>query len=149
MSRCRVARLDELPAGEVKLVDAGGTRVVLTRVHDEVYACHDECVHQGGPLSEGKLSGNRLTCPWHGWMYDVKSGECVMPARGGRVASYPVTIEAGDVRQRDTWRIAELLADFFACRSRPLFAPGLVLRRLVRRLALPLRVQVDFPSALR
>ena len=97
MSRCRVARLDELPAGEVKLVDAGGTRVVLTRVHDEVYACHDECVHQGGPLGEGKLSGSRLTCPWHGWMYDVKSGTCLMPPRGGPVPTYPVTVENGEI----------------------------------------------------
>ena len=107
MSRCRVARLDELPAGEVKLVDAGGTRVVLTRFHDEVYACHDECVHQGGPLSEVKLSGSRLTCPWHGWMYDVTSGTFLMPPRGGPVPTYPVTYVGGgmpydpELRSRD------------------------------------------------
>src|SRR2546422_8412979 len=78
--------MDDLPAGQLKLVEAGGTRVVLARVRDEVFACSDECAHQGGPLSEGRLSGARLACPWHGWMYDVRSGECVMPARGARVA---------------------------------------------------------------
>ena len=97
MSRCRVARLEDLPVGQPTLVEAGGTRVVLARVKDDVFACSDECAHQGGPLGEGRLSGTRLACPWHGWMYDVKSGECVMPARGGPVASYPVTIEAGEV----------------------------------------------------
>src|SRR5712691_11144114 len=76
--------MDDLPAGQLKLVEAGGTRVVLARVRDEVFACSDECAHQGGPLSEGRLSGARLACPWHGWMYDVRSGECVMPARGAR-----------------------------------------------------------------
>jgi nitrite reductase/ring-hydroxylating ferredoxin subunit len=95
--RCRVGRLDELQAGQLKLVEADGTPVVLARVGDEVFACHDECTHQGGPLSEGRLSGARLACPWHGWMYDVRSGECVMPARGARVASYPVTVEHGEI----------------------------------------------------
>ena len=97
MSRHRVARLDDLPAGLPKLVEADGTRVVLARVNDDVFACSDECAHQGGPLSEGRLSGARLTCPWHGWMYDLKSGTCLMPTRGGSVTIYSVTIEAGDV----------------------------------------------------
>ncbi len=39
----------------------------------------------------------RLACPWHGWMYDVRTGECVLPGRGNRVASYPVRVEAGEV----------------------------------------------------
>jgi len=89
--------MDDLPAGQLKLVEAGGTRVVLARVRDEVFACRDERPHQGGPLREGRLSGARLACPWHGWMYDVRSGECVMPARGARVASYPVTVEGGEI----------------------------------------------------
>jgi nitrite reductase/ring-hydroxylating ferredoxin subunit len=97
VSRCRVARLDELEAGQLKLVEADGTPVVLARVGDAVFACHDECTHQGGPLSEGRLSGARIACPWHGWMYDVRSGECVMPARGARVPTYPVTIEQGEI----------------------------------------------------
>jgi len=92
-----VARLDDLRAGEPKLVEVGGARLVLVRVKDEVYACDDVCAHQGGPLSQGKLSGVRLACPWHGWMYDVRTGECVMPGRGNRVASYATRIEGGTV----------------------------------------------------
>ena len=97
MRAVRAARLDDLQAGQLQLVEAGGARVVLARVRDEVYACQDACAHQGGPLSEGKLSGVRLACPWHGWMYDVRTGECVLPGRGKRVASYPVRVEAGEV----------------------------------------------------
>jgi nitrite reductase/ring-hydroxylating ferredoxin subunit len=93
----RVARLDDLQAGRATRVEAEGMRIVLARVKDEVYACNDVCAHQGGPLSEGKLSGVRLACPWHGWMYDVRTGECVMPERGGHVARYPVRIEGGEV----------------------------------------------------
>jgi len=97
VSRRRVARLDDLPAGQPTLVESEGARIVLSRVNDHVFACSDECVHQGGPLSESRLSGTRLTCPWHGWMFDLKSGTCLMPSRGGPIVTYPVTVEAGDV----------------------------------------------------
>ena len=97
MSEVRVARLEDLRSDQPTLVEAEGTRVVLVRVGDTVYACHDTCAHHGGPLSEGRLSGTRLACPWHGWMYDVRTGDCVMPSRGARIASYPVRVDAGDV----------------------------------------------------
>ena len=97
MAEARLARLADLPVGRPALAEAGGVRVVLTRVGDAVYACADACAHKAGPLSEGRLSGTRLACPWHGWMYDVRTGECVFPGRGAKVASYPVRVEAGDV----------------------------------------------------
>ena len=90
----RVASLGEVPAGQLKLVELDGTRIVLARVGDRVYACGDTCSHQGGPLSDGKLSGSRLACPWHGWMYDVRTGQCLFPPRGTGVPSYPVRVDA-------------------------------------------------------
>jgi nitrite reductase/ring-hydroxylating ferredoxin subunit len=93
----RVASLGEVPAGQLKLVELDGTRIVLARVGDRVYACGDTCSHQGGPLSEGKLSGSRLACPWHGWMYDVRTGQCLFPPRGTGVASYPVRLDADQI----------------------------------------------------
>ena len=98
MSEIRVGTLADVPVGKPMLVEAEGTPVVLVRVGDSVYACNDICTHQGGPLSEGKLTGTRLACPWHGWMFDVRSGECVMPSRGGAVPSYKTRVdETGDV----------------------------------------------------
>ena len=97
MTRVAVARLDELTDGVPRLVEAAGRRIVLARVGDAVYACADTCAHKGGPLSEGKLSGTRLACPWHGWHYDVKTGQCVFPGRGASVASYPVEIADGEI----------------------------------------------------
>lgn len=97
MSRRRVARLDDLPAGRPLLVETQGARVVLSRVHDDVFACSDRCTHQGGPLSEGRLYGTRLSCAWHGWTFDLASGTCLAPAGAGPIAIYPVTIEAGEV----------------------------------------------------
>ena len=98
MSGIAVARLEDLLAGELRRVDVNGTGVVLVRIGDAVHACGDTCAHRGGPLAEGKLSGHRLACPWHGWIYDVRSGECLFPGRGARVPAYPVRIEDGDVR---------------------------------------------------
>jgi nitrite reductase/ring-hydroxylating ferredoxin subunit len=89
----RVASLGEVPAGQPKLVELAGTRIVLTRVGDAVYACGDVCSHRGGPLSEGKLNGIRLVCPWHGWMYDVRTGQCLFPGRGASVPSYQVRVD--------------------------------------------------------
>ena len=93
----RVASLAEVPAGQLKLVELDGTRIVLARVGDRVYACGDICSHQGGPLSEGRLSGSRLACPWHGWMYDVRTGQCLFPGRGAGVPSYPVQVDADQI----------------------------------------------------
>ena len=71
--------------------------MVLARVGDRVYACGDACAHQGGPLHEGKLSGTRLACPWHGWMYDVRTGQCSFPGRGASVPSYSARVDADGV----------------------------------------------------
>lgn len=97
MTEYRVARFDELEPGRATRAEANGTRLVLARVGDNVYACGDTCAHRGGSLSAGRLTGVRLACPLHGWMYDVRTGECVLPGRGASVPSYRVRIDAGDV----------------------------------------------------
>ena len=93
----RAASLAELPTGGCKLADVNGMRVVLARVGEQVYAYADTCPHRGGPLGDGKLTGSRLTCPWHGWMFDVRTGACLLPARGSAVATYPVRVEGDEI----------------------------------------------------
>jgi nitrite reductase (NADH) small subunit/3-phenylpropionate/trans-cinnamate dioxygenase ferredoxin subunit len=97
MGEVRAAALADVEPGRPRLVELDGTRVVLARVGEAVYACGDVCAHQGGPLSDGRLSGPRLACPWHGWTYDVRTGQCVFPQRGGSVPSYPVRIDGGEI----------------------------------------------------
>jgi nitrite reductase (NADH) small subunit/3-phenylpropionate/trans-cinnamate dioxygenase ferredoxin subunit len=89
--------LADLVPDRPRLVEAEGACVVLVRVGDQVHALGEACAHKGGPLAEGKLSGTRLACPWHGWMYDVRTGQCVFPGRGAAVPSYPVRVEGDDV----------------------------------------------------
>ncbi|MGH9448614.1 MAG: Rieske (2Fe-2S) protein, partial [Terriglobia bacterium] len=55
------------------------------------------CLHQGGPLGEGDLSGKVVTCPWHGWEYDVSTGEKCGDS-SMQVATYPVQVEGNDIK---------------------------------------------------
>ena len=97
MTEVRAAALADMMPGQPRLVVAEGTRLVLVRVGDNVHAIADMCAHSGGPLSDGKLSGTRLACPWHGWMYDVRTGQCLFPGRGASVPVYPVRVDAGAI----------------------------------------------------
>jgi nitrite reductase/ring-hydroxylating ferredoxin subunit/uncharacterized membrane protein len=93
-----VARADELKPGQMKLLHVGGRRVVLARVDDGHVAFDDHCPHRGGPLSDGVLARNTVTCPWHGSQFDVRSGSVQSgPAKDG-IATYPVEESGGEVR---------------------------------------------------
>jgi nitrite reductase (NADH) small subunit len=92
----KVADTGDVPAGEGKAIEIDGKRIALFNVGGTFYAIDDECPHQGGPLSEGEVDGAIVTCPWHAWMYDVKTGvntddETVCVAR------YEVKIEGTSV----------------------------------------------------
>lgn len=69
-----VCPVDELPEGSVAEHVVGGAIVALARVDGTVHALDGICAHQGGPLGKGALDGCTLTCPWHGWQYDVTDG---------------------------------------------------------------------------
>ena len=67
----------ELEEGEMKRADAGGVPVLLVRLQGAVCALAHTCSHQGGPLSEGKLDGEVVQCPWHGSRFNVRDGSVV------------------------------------------------------------------------
>ena len=67
----------ELREGELKRVDAGGVPVLLVRCEGDVCALAHKCSHLGGPLSEGKLEGDVVQCPWHGSRFNVRDGSVV------------------------------------------------------------------------
>ena len=93
-----VAKVSELPPGQLKRVEVGGTPICLANVDGAVYAVAASCSHAGGPLAEGALDRNIITCPWHGAMFDVTSGEVAGPPADDSVAAYDVAVEADVVR---------------------------------------------------
>ena len=72
----KVAKKSEIPDDTGKLVQANGKDIALFKAGGKVCAIYAICAHQGGPLDEGGLTGNLVTCPWHGWEFDVTSGAC-------------------------------------------------------------------------
>ncbi len=92
MARVKVAIKDELPDGEGRVVEAGGKTLAVFNVGGAYYAIDNTCTHRGGPLGEGELSGTVVTCPWHGWRWDVTTGaNANNPAV--KVACFPVSVE--------------------------------------------------------
>ncbi len=74
----KVANVSDIPAGSGKVVEVDGTSIAVFNCEGSFYAIENTCKHRGGPLGEGQLSGKTVTCPWHGWQYDVTSGVCTM-----------------------------------------------------------------------
>jgi nitrite reductase (NADH) small subunit len=72
-----VARVGDLLPGQGRRVTVGDRWIGLFNIAGAYHAVDDICLHRGGPLSEGALSGTIVTCPWHGWQFDVCSGTCV------------------------------------------------------------------------
>ena len=92
----KVAEISDLKSCENKVVNVDGNEVALFNVGGEFFAIGNTCAHRGGPLGEGFLEDGIVTCPWHGWRFDVKTGiSPVMPA--AKVPSYKVKVEGNDV----------------------------------------------------
>jgi nitrite reductase (NADH) small subunit len=92
----RVAKLTECPPGTVLERVAGDRVIALINAGGKLFAMDGVCPHQGGPLGEGELTGTTLTCPWHGWQFDVCTGEQQLNRRI-RQPQFPVRMEVDDI----------------------------------------------------
>jgi nitrite reductase/ring-hydroxylating ferredoxin subunit len=93
-----VARLGELQPGDLRLACAGERCYALANVEGTLHAVDNNCPHNGGPLSKGRLIGSTVECPWHGWRWDVTSGRNIWPGVDWRVPRVPVKVEGDAVR---------------------------------------------------
>lgn len=69
-----VARSEDVPEGVVLGVQSGADRICLMRVEGELFALEDHCPHQGFPMSPGTVIDGQLECPWHGALFDCRTG---------------------------------------------------------------------------
>ncbi|MGC2673102.1 MAG: Rieske 2Fe-2S domain-containing protein [Candidatus Acidiferrum sp.] len=96
MPFARAAKVAEVPSGTIHQFQVEGKPVALANVAGNFYAINDVCVHRGGPLGEGELEGKVVTCPWHGWQYDVTSGKVIQnPSMG--VSCYPTEVRGDEI----------------------------------------------------
>ncbi|WP_137287770.1 Rieske (2Fe-2S) protein [Halorussus salinisoli] len=108
---------EELADGERVVVQIEGREICVFNIDDEFFAYANWCAHQAGPACEGNITGTTtacfdeeslevelayekddqiLNCPWHGWEYDVTTGECLSRQKV-QLPQYPVKVEDGNV----------------------------------------------------
>lgn len=92
----KVAKVNEMPPGTAREFHANGTVIALFNVDGKLYATDNTCLHRGGPLGQGPLEGEIVTCPWHGWQYNVCTGEAVFN-KEIKVDTYEVKVEGDDI----------------------------------------------------
>lgn len=96
MAFLRTAKKEEVPAGTIREFQLDGKTVAVANVGGKLFAINNVCLHRGGPLGQGELDGQVVTCPWHGWRYDVTNGKLVTnPAVG--VETYPIEVRGEDI----------------------------------------------------
>ncbi len=84
------------PVGEAKEFEINGRTICVANTDEGCSAMDNVCVHRGGPLGQGVVDGNKIICPWHGWMFDVNTGASSHNA-AVRVKTFPLKIEGDDV----------------------------------------------------
>ena len=92
----KVAKKSEIGPGTGIKVEINGKEIALFNCDGHFYAIDDTCSHRGGPLSEGSLEDQTVSCPWHGWRYDVTSGACLTNPSASQ-NKYQVTVEGDDI----------------------------------------------------
>ncbi len=92
-----VARKSEIADGATKRVTVGEQSVLLCNVAGEIFAIEDVCTHDGGPLDEGELMGDRIMCPRHGAFFDVKSGAALTLPAIVPVQTFKVRTDGDDI----------------------------------------------------
>ncbi len=94
-----ICKLDDIPRlGARRYAANDGKTIAIFRTEkDEVFAVNDACPHKGGPLSQGIVLGDSVSCPLHGWCIDLRRGEACSPDVG-KVERYDVTVENGVVK---------------------------------------------------
>jgi nitrite reductase (NADH) small subunit len=92
----KMATLSELPVGMSKEVEHDGRIYALFNVDGTIHAIDGICPHQGGPLADGPLEGTLVTCPWHGWQFDVCNGKTPLGSKL-KQSVYEVKLEDQDI----------------------------------------------------
>ena len=92
-----IGALSDIPVQGARVVKtAQGCVAVFRTAEDSVFAIDDSCPHKGGPLSEGIVHGNSVTCPLHAWVFSLETG-MAQGADEGSVQRYPARVEAGRI----------------------------------------------------
>jgi 3-phenylpropionate/trans-cinnamate dioxygenase ferredoxin subunit len=103
--------VDEIPSGKRKIVEVAGRSIGVFNLKGEFFALRNSCPHQGGPLCSGRAigfvyaatpgeyqysrQGEILRCPWHGWEFDIRTGQSYCDPEKIKARAYPVEAKPG------------------------------------------------------
>jgi 3-phenylpropionate/trans-cinnamate dioxygenase ferredoxin subunit len=112
MARHVVATTSEIAPGANKVVTIGAREIVVFNIKGEYFALLNRCPHEGAPICKAALvahihsdepgsyirtrEGEMLRCPWHGWEFDVRTGQSYSDPSHWRIRSYAVSVEPGE-----------------------------------------------------
>ncbi len=97
MAKHRVAKVSEIAPGTTRRVSADSVEILLCNVGGTIYAIEDVCTHDGGPLDQGELEGDRVVCPRHGATFDVRTGDALTLPAVLPLMTFAVSVEGDDV----------------------------------------------------
>jgi nitrite reductase/ring-hydroxylating ferredoxin subunit len=92
-----IGRVEEIPPGSIRAFQVDEEEIAIANVGGELFATQQHCLHLRGPLGDGRLEGTTLSCPWHGWQYDVTTGKNEFD-HAIQLQTYEVKVEDGDVK---------------------------------------------------
>ena len=96
----RIANASEIPPGTGRPFVVGRYELAVFNIDGDFFALENSCPHQGGPIADGWLEGPLVTCPWHGWCFDVRSGKMTL-GDFARVRKFLVRREAEAIMVSD------------------------------------------------
>ena len=98
MALAIIAKVGEIADGQGKQVTVGDKTLALFHNQGSYYAIDNTCPHRGGPLAEGFVDQNEVTCPWHGARFDLKTGACLSPPAPHGVTAYKVQVVGQEIQ---------------------------------------------------
>lgn len=97
MATIKVAKVGDVGVGTGKVVQVGDKTLALFNLGGTFYALDNRCTHMGGPLGQGAVQENQVTCPWHGSVFNITTGDVVKPPARRPVATFRAHVQGDEV----------------------------------------------------
>ena len=91
-----VANIKEISENQAKIIEHNEKQIAIFNINGNFYAISNVCLHRGGPIGEGFVNEFNITCPLHGWQYDLKTGQC-NTAPGAKLETYQLKVEGDKI----------------------------------------------------
>jgi nitrite reductase (NADH) small subunit len=93
----KVATTSDVSPGQGHIVEVDGNQIAIWNINGTYYAFQNICPHRGGPVGEGEVEDNTITCPWHGFRFDLRTGTCAFnPAM--KLTLYDIQVDGSDIK---------------------------------------------------